>query len=211
MKHIDRRESLRHIGRLAGLSTAPKQSPEHAVVNRSPAPVEELVNVLEFEIEAARVLPPAVLAAIRGSDRRAFERMTFRQRLMVYAMDLDLTTELLGDSMFAPILVGPVAGQQEFHPEGELDTVRGAAVANTTTVISSRSSYPIAQIAAAATAPIWYQVYADDGLSVVGEQIARCVSRSGSRLIGRRLHRTEGRSRCLALLTGTRLGEFETR
>ena len=175
MKHIDRRESFRHIGRLAGLSTAPRQSPGRAVAKRPVAPVEELVNVLEFEVEAARVLSPAVLAAIRGSDRRAFERMTFRQRLMVYAMDLDLTTELFGDDMFAPIVVGPVAGQQAFHPEGELDTVRGAAAAKTTTVISSRSSYPIDQIAAAGTAPIWYQAYADDGLLVVSDQIARAV------------------------------------
>ena len=67
MKHIDRRESFRHIGRLAGLSTAPRQSPGRAVDKRPVAPVEELVNVLEFEVEAARVLSPIL---IDGSFRR---------------------------------------------------------------------------------------------------------------------------------------------
>ena len=55
--------------------------------------------------------------------------MTFRQRLMVYAMDLDLTTRLFGHDMFAPILVGPVARQGELHPDGELATARGASAA----------------------------------------------------------------------------------
>ena len=33
---------------------------------------------------------------------------------------LDITTELFGQSHFAPILVGPAARQQQFHPDGEL-------------------------------------------------------------------------------------------
>jgi len=102
--------------------------------------------------------------------------MTFRQRLIVYAMDLDLTVELFGEKKFAPILVGPVGNQQALHPEGELDTVRGAGAAKTTTIISSHSSYPIDQIAAAATGAIWYQVYADDERTVLDEQVARALS-----------------------------------
>ena len=110
---VDRRESLRAFGAfVAGAGTAPSQpqsagGPETGLL----APVLELVNATEFESMARLVLPPARYQSISGGHRRSFDKMTFRQRLMVYAMDLDLTTELFGYEMFAPIIVGPVANQ----------------------------------------------------------------------------------------------------
>ena len=126
-------------------------------------PSGELVNVPEFETVAKTVLSPAVYARLAGGDRSAFDRMTFRQRLMVNATDLDLTTELFGARLFAPVLVGPVSGQREFHPDGELETARGAAAANATMVVSSRSSYAIDDIAQQVNSPLWFQVYSGDG------------------------------------------------
>jgi isopentenyl diphosphate isomerase/L-lactate dehydrogenase-like FMN-dependent dehydrogenase len=32
--------------------------------------------------------------------------------------DLDLTSTLFGDQHFAPIIVGPIADQKRFHPDG---------------------------------------------------------------------------------------------
>ncbi|MGO9262929.1 MAG: alpha-hydroxy-acid oxidizing protein [Bryobacteraceae bacterium] len=123
------------------------------------APARELVNTFEFEAMARRSLSAAAFGEIAGSDRGAFERITFRPRIMVNTVKLDLTTELFGQKMFAPILVGPTSGQKRFHPEGELATVRGAAAAKTAMVVSSRASYPIQEIAAQAAATLWYQVY----------------------------------------------------
>ena len=110
---------------------------------------------------ARLALPPDRYDAISGGHRRAFDKMTFRQRLMVYAMDLDLPTELFGHRMFAPILVGPVASQGDLHPEGELATARGASAAKTVMVATRDASHPIDQIVAASNEPVWFQVYAD--------------------------------------------------
>ena len=139
------------------------------------APREELVNVLEFEAMARLKLSSTIYSTIAGGDRRAFDLMTFRPRRMINSMNLDLTTELFGESMFSPILVGPMAQQQQFHSEGELATVRGASAANTTVVISSRSSYPIDQVANQAKITLWYQVYPEPDVAFVRKQVQRAV------------------------------------
>ena len=155
---VTRRQSL--LGRLLGARPARQEGPQPGT---SIPPSGELINVPEFEAVAQMVLSPSVYATIAGGDRASFDRMTFRQRLMVKATDLDLSTELFGTRMFAPILVGPVSGQREFHQNGEVETARGAAAANATMVVSSRSSVQIGEIARQATAPLWFQVYSDDG------------------------------------------------
>lgn len=139
-------------------------------------PREELVNVLEFEEVAKLVLPPATYSTIAGGgDRRAFERITFRPRMLVPTLDLDLSVELFGEQHFAPILVGPVAEQRRYHPDGELAVVRGAAAARTSAIISSRSSASIGEIAAQAKTPLWYSVYTDAGASAE-KQVQQAVA-----------------------------------
>jgi 4-hydroxymandelate oxidase len=124
-------------------------------------PSDELVNALEFEDVARLKLAAPVYSTIAGGDRAAFERITFRPRMMVPTLEMDLSVELFGDTHFTPILVGPVAEQRRYHPEGELATVRGASAGRAAVIVSSRSSAPIADIAAQAKTPLWYSVYAD--------------------------------------------------
>ena len=163
---VDRRHSLRRFGAfLAGSPLAQTQGEPGGGAPPSDrlAPVLELVNVPEFEAMAALVLPRERFEAIRGGARTSFDRMTFRQRLMVYAMDLDLTTRLFGHDMFAPILVGPVARQGKLHPDGELATARGASAAKAVMVATRQSSRPLDEVVAASDEPVWYQLYADSG------------------------------------------------
>jgi 4-hydroxymandelate oxidase len=125
-------------------------------------PVEELVNASEFRAIAQRKLDPLTFAAVEGSERAAFERITFRPRLMVDSREINLAAELLGQTLFTPILVGPVASQKRYHPEGELAMARGASAAKAVMVLSSRSSVPIEQIAEQADkTPLWYQIHLD--------------------------------------------------
>jgi 4-hydroxymandelate oxidase len=125
-------------------------------------PRHELVNTLEFEREAERVLAADVFQAITGSDRPPFERITLRPRLMVNCVDLDLTAEVAGQRLFAPIIVAPVADQRQFHADAEMATIRGASAARAPVVVSVRSSMPIESLAKEATTPLLYQVFAGD-------------------------------------------------
>jgi isopentenyl diphosphate isomerase/L-lactate dehydrogenase-like FMN-dependent dehydrogenase len=122
------------------------------------APARELANTFEYEAMAQRCLSAAAFAEIAGSDRSAIERITLRPRMMVNTTKLDLTTDLFGQSLFAPILVGPTGGQKRFHPEGELATARGASAAKTAMVVCGRASYPIKEIAAQSATTLWYHV-----------------------------------------------------
>jgi isopentenyl diphosphate isomerase/L-lactate dehydrogenase-like FMN-dependent dehydrogenase len=139
------------------------------------APVRELANTFEFEAMAQRSLSPTAFAEIAGSDRSAIERITFRPRMMVNTMHLDLTTALFGQSLFAPILVGPTGGQKRFHPEGELATVRGASAAKTAMVVSSGSSYSMKEIAAQSTTTLWYQVHTEPDAAAQRRRIDEAV------------------------------------
>ncbi len=172
---VDRRQTLRRLGGYAAGAPLVTRRPQEGAPPARLAPVGELVNVPEFEAMARLALSPARFATISGGHRASFDRMTLRQRLMVYAMDLDLTTRLFGYEMFAPILVGPVGNQGELHADGELATARGASAAKTVMVASRQSSYPIDQIVAETSAPVWYQVYAEGDVGATRDDVAQAV------------------------------------
>ena len=158
----NRRQLLGSVGALvagaaAGPATAAGQAPPPPLVPR-----EDLVNTLEYEAQARRNLPAAAFAQIAGGDRAAFDRVTLHPRHLVPTLDMDLTATLFGDAHFTPILVGPIANQQRFHADGVLATVKGASAAKAAMVVSSESSVPFETIAAQATSPLWYQVFAAD-------------------------------------------------
>ena len=139
------------------------------------APADELVNTFEFGEMAQRQLGSAVFERIAGSDRAAFDRMTLRPRMMVNTLNLDLTTNLFGEKMFAPILVGPISDQKRFHPEGELATAQGASAAKAFMVVSDRSSCPLEQVVAQSKAALWYQIYPEPDMNQVRTRIEKAV------------------------------------
>src|ERR1700749_3732727 len=164
-----RRQAVGVIGAAAGIAGgaipalgAPAAAPLHEPL---PPPVQVprrgLVNVLQYEAQARLVLGPAKAALISVSDRTVTDRITLRPRMNIPTRDLDLTSTLFGDEHFTPIIVGPIADQKRFHPEGEVAMARGASAAKAAMVISSDSSVPVATIAQAATTPLFLQVYAN--------------------------------------------------
>jgi 4-hydroxymandelate oxidase len=132
-----------------------------AAPSRPPAPRGDLVSVPEYEAQARQALGAAA-APLLGGDRSVTDRITLHPRMNIPTRDLDLTCPLFGDDHFAPIVLGPVADQRRFHPEGELATVRGASAAHAAMVVSSRSAVPLAELAAAAASPLWLQVEPGD-------------------------------------------------
>ena len=136
-------------------------------------PIDEFANVPEFEDMARRKLNAETFARIADGDRQALDRITFRPRMMVNTYGLDLTLNLFGRTMFAPILVGPASRQGRFHPEGELATAEGSTAAKAVLVAAERSSTSLQETSAAAP-DAWRQFYprADFGELVAGAQEA---------------------------------------
>ena len=142
---INRRKALAGFGSLAAVSALAqqnisKQNPGPKLFGEAPgriAPREDMANVLEFEDVASRMLASPAYAPIAGGDRTYFDRITLRPRMMISTLEMDMSVDLFGQKMFAPIIVGPIARQQQFHPEGELATARGASAAKAVMVASS--------------------------------------------------------------------------
>ncbi|HUQ95554.1 MAG TPA: alpha-hydroxy-acid oxidizing protein [Bryobacteraceae bacterium] len=178
---LTRRHALACVGSLlAGSPLLQGQQAAGELPGRIPA-AEELVNVFEVESMAQRKLDSLTYSEIAGSDRKAFDRVTLRPRVMVNTMKLDLTTDLFGQRMFSPILVGPIEAQKRFHADGELAMARGAGAAKVAMVVSSRSSNSLEQIAGASDTLLWYQVFPGPVETVRG-QIEQAV-KSGCKAV----------------------------
>ncbi|MHA6765391.1 alpha-hydroxy acid oxidase [Streptacidiphilus sp. PAMC 29251] len=94
-----------------------------------------------------------------AANRRAFERVTLRPRVLVDVSHVDTSTELLGARLATPVGVAPTAYHRLVHPEGEVATARGAGKAGALYVVSIFASRTLEEIAAEATGPLWFQLY----------------------------------------------------
>jgi isopentenyl diphosphate isomerase/L-lactate dehydrogenase-like FMN-dependent dehydrogenase len=68
-------------------------------------------------------------------------------------------TRILGRTWAAPTAIAPMAHHTMAAPEGEVATARGAGAAGVPLVVSTFAGRTLEDIAAAATAPLWLQVY----------------------------------------------------
>ncbi|HZT32581.1 MAG TPA: alpha-hydroxy-acid oxidizing protein [Bryobacteraceae bacterium] len=147
-------------------------------------PLEELVNLFEVEEVARQRLAPELFESIAagagagltlGRNREAFDRITLRPRVLVDVRAMDLGTQLLGRKLETPILVAPTSRQTLLHPEGELATLRGAAAAKATVVLSSRPGIPLERIAAQARGAFWCQLEPETGAGEFRQLVRRAT------------------------------------
>jgi isopentenyl diphosphate isomerase/L-lactate dehydrogenase-like FMN-dependent dehydrogenase len=144
--------------------------------------VDELLSVADYERVAEERLEPGPWAYLAGGsgdewtlreNRAAFERWTFRPRVLCDVSAVSTTTTVLGTQVELPVLVAPVAYQQLYHPEGECATARGAAAAGTGIAVSTFCTRSHEEIAAAAPGmPQWCQLYVFQDRGVTKEHLA---------------------------------------
>ncbi|GIW52722.1 MAG: alpha-hydroxy-acid oxidizing enzyme [Gemmatimonadales bacterium] len=144
--------------------------------------MDELLNLDDFEAAACERLPAAARDYVRGGaadeitlheNREAFRRFQLLPRVLRDVSNIDLTIDLFGERLSFPVLVAPTAFHSLAHPEGELATARAAAAAGTVMVVSTMSSYRLEEIAAAASAPKWFQLYCYRDRSVTRALVER--------------------------------------
>ena len=92
-------------------------------------------------------------------NREAYDRVMLRPRILQDAGPVDTSISLFGRSMPFPILLAPTAYQKMLHPEGEIETARGAGAAQATWIVSSATNVSIEDISRASAAPLWFQLY----------------------------------------------------
>jgi 4-hydroxymandelate oxidase len=91
----------------------------------------------------------------------AWNRIKLRPRVLVDVSSRDLRTSAFGVALDHPVIVAPTAAHQLSHADAELGSARGAAGAGALFTLSTISSVPMEEVAAAAPgAPRWFQLYA---------------------------------------------------
>jgi lactate 2-monooxygenase len=102
--------------------------------------------------EAARrhLLAWAGGAAAVRANARALRAWRIVPRMFIDRDERDLSTTVLGVTMPAPVILGPVGGQVLAHADGEAATARAAAALGLTYVHASQSSTSVEVVAAAA-------------------------------------------------------------
>jgi len=141
-------------------------------------------NLLELEDMARAKVPRAIFDYIAGGaedevtlrrNREAFGRWALRPRVLRDVSKRDTKTVLLGERVSMPVCVAPTSFHALVHPEGEVATARGTAAAETILIASTVSTKPLEEIAAAADAPRWFQLYVYKDRAVTEELVNRAV------------------------------------
>lgn len=127
------------------------------------------IPLAELEKKAAEVLTPQAYDYVAGSasgertaraNLAAFDHWRIVPRMLRDVSERDLSVELLGHQLPAPLLLGPVGVQNIIHPDAELAVARAAAWLGVPFVLSTVSSHPIEEIGQTmASAPHWFQLY----------------------------------------------------
>ena len=94
-----------------------------------------------------------------NENRTALNRIRLLPRTLVDVSRIDTGVTLFGRRHGCPLLLAPCAYQKLFHPDGELEAVRGANRAGATFIAPCFATVTLEETAAASTQPLWFQLY----------------------------------------------------
>jgi 4-hydroxymandelate oxidase len=115
-------------------------------------------------------------------NRAAYEAIRLRPRVLMDVRTCDLATTVLGTPVSMPILVAPMAYHMLAHADGECATVRGAGLADAAMAVSTMATRTLEDVAAAATTPLWFQLYVYANRAV-SEALVRRAEAAGYRAL----------------------------
>ncbi|QIY68657.1 alpha-hydroxy acid oxidase [Streptomyces sp. RLB1-33] len=126
------------------------------------------LSLAEYAARACAELDGAVwdfIAGGAGEERtlaentEAFDRVRLRPRVLTGSGTPLTATRILGRYWAAPLAVAPMGYHTLVHPEGEVAAVRAAGAAGIPFIASTFAGRAFEELAAAAAAPLWLQVY----------------------------------------------------
>jgi 4-hydroxymandelate oxidase len=150
------------------------------------------VNVLDFEALARSRMEPSAYDYFAGGagdertvaeNRRGFDRLALRPRVLVDVSSIDPSIQLFGRALGFPVLLAPTALNRLGHPDGEVAAARAAGGAGTAMVLSTTASSTIEEVAAVATGPLWFQLYVYRDRAVTHDLVRRAEANGYEALV----------------------------
>lgn len=151
----------------------------------------EPISVFDFERLARERMDPMAwdyYASGAGDEvtlrdnRAAFERIPLHYRVLVDVSRRDAATTVLGHPLSFPVMVAPTAFHGLACAEAELATARASGAAGTVMILSTLSNTRVEDVVAAATGPVWFQLYVYRDRAAT-EALVRRVEAAGCRAL----------------------------
>jgi 4-hydroxymandelate oxidase len=112
----------------------------------------------------------------------AWGRIPLHYRVLTGVARRDLATTVLGTPVSMPVLVAPTAFHRLACADGELATARAASRAGTVMILSSLSNTRVEDVCAAASGPVWFQLYVYKDRAATAALVAR-AEQAGARAL----------------------------
>jgi isopentenyl diphosphate isomerase/L-lactate dehydrogenase-like FMN-dependent dehydrogenase len=150
------------------------------------------VNIEDLRCLARKRMPRVVFEFLDGAaedettlaaNRSAFENYTFRPRHAVAIAQCDLRSRVLGFEIPFPALLAPIGCSRVMHHEGEIGIARAAGAAGTVYILPTASGHLLEDVKAAASGPLWYQLYLIGGRAAAEAVIERAWNAGYSALV----------------------------
>jgi isopentenyl diphosphate isomerase/L-lactate dehydrogenase-like FMN-dependent dehydrogenase len=119
------------------------------------------------------------------ANLEAFRRWRIVPRVLRQDLSVrDLSTEVVGTKMPAPVLLAPIGVQTLLHPEGELASARAAAAVGLPLITSTASATALEEIAEAnGESPRWFQLYWPNDDELAASLVRRAEAAGYSALV----------------------------
>lgn len=132
-------------------------------VPRLPTDLSRLEELAEHRLgpgPVGYVAGSAGTGSTADANRAALDRRRIVPRMLRDVRERDLSVEVLGRALPAPLALAPVGVLSIMHPEAEPAAARAAAARGVPYVLSSASSTPMEQVAEAmGDGERWFQLY----------------------------------------------------
>lgn len=151
----------------------------------------DLTNVFEVEERARHLMgdPLYDYVASGAADEitlrwnmEKYRELKLRPRALQDVTKLDSRLTLFGQALTMPMLLAPTANHRLVHPEGEIATARGAALAGAALILSSGANTDIRDVTAATNQPVWFQIYIQPDRAVT-KDIIRHAEEAGAKVL----------------------------
>ncbi|MDA1099161.1 MAG: alpha-hydroxy acid oxidase [Proteobacteria bacterium] len=145
--------------------------------------VAQCHNIDDLRSLAARKVPKLLFDFIDGGAedevtlRRSssgFERYQLVPHNFVDVSEIDISTEVMGCKIAAPLIVSPTGLPELFHHTGEESLAAAAGAHDIPYTLSSASSTSIEGVGNLSGGPKWFQIYVWKDRAIVRDFIARC-------------------------------------
>lgn len=149
-------------------------------------------SVLDYRELARRRLPPFLFEYIDGGsyaevtlDRNLadLKHVTLRQRVLRDVSNITLETELFGQKLAMPLILGPVGLAGMNARRGEVQAARAAADAGVPFTLSTVAACPIEEVRRGTSAPFWFQLYMIRDRAFMRDLLARAMEADCSALV----------------------------